>query len=77
MVAVLTKLSQEHEITVSCMCSDHSKMTSGGSISNHFYGRGVDIATGQVSTVAGSGVQNYAQSPIYQGSLYADMWVCE
>ena len=26
--AVLTKLSQEHKITVSCMCSDHSKFTS-------------------------------------------------
>ena len=43
-VAVLTKLSQEHKITVSCMCSDHSKFTAGGSISNHFYGRGLDIA---------------------------------
>jgi hypothetical protein len=43
-VAVLTKLSQEHEIRVSCMCSDHSKFTSGGSVSNHFYGRGLDIA---------------------------------
>ncbi|MGY1748925.1 ABC transporter substrate-binding protein [Modestobacter sp. SYSU DS0511] len=27
--------------------------------------------------VAGSRGQNYQQSPIYQGSLYADMWVCE
>ena len=44
-VAVLTKLSQEHKITVSCMCSDHSKFTAGGSISNHFYGRGLDIAS--------------------------------
>jgi hypothetical protein len=26
------------------MCSDHSKFTSGGSVSNHFYGRGLDIA---------------------------------
>ena len=43
-IAVLTKLSREHEITVSCMCSDHSKFTSGGSISNHHYGRGLDIA---------------------------------
>ena len=43
-VGVLTKLSQEHKITVSCMCSDHSKFTSGGSISNHAYGRGLDIA---------------------------------
>jgi cell wall-associated NlpC family hydrolase len=43
-VAVLTKLSSEHKITVSCMCSDHSKFTTGGSISNHHYGRGLDIA---------------------------------
>ena len=44
MIGVLTKLSQEHKITVSCMCSDHSKFTAGGSVSNHFFGRGVDIA---------------------------------
>ncbi len=43
-VAILTKLSGEHKITVSCMCSDHSKFTAGGSISNHHYGRGLDIA---------------------------------
>ena len=43
-IAVLTKLSQEHKITVSCMCSDHSKFTAGGSISNHHLGRGLDIA---------------------------------
>ena len=43
-VAVLTKLSADHQITVSCMCSDHSKFTTGGSISNHHYGRGLDIA---------------------------------
>lgn len=44
LIAVLGKLSEKHEITVSCMCSDHSKYTSGGSISNHFYGRGLDIS---------------------------------
>ena len=43
-VAVLTKLSSEHKITVSCMCSDHSKFTAGGSVSNHYFGRGMDIA---------------------------------
>ena len=43
-VAVLTKLSEEHKIQVSCMCSDHARNTTGGSVSNHFYGRGVDIA---------------------------------
>jgi NlpC/P60 family len=30
---------------VSAMASDHQKFTSGGSISNHFHGRAVDIAT--------------------------------
>ena len=44
-VGVLTKLSQEHKITVSCMCSDHPKLTSGGSVSNHHFGRGMDIAS--------------------------------
>ena len=41
---MLTKLSEEHKITVSCMCSDHSKFTAGGSVSNHAFGRGLDIA---------------------------------
>ena len=44
-VAVLTKLSQEHKIVVSCMCSDHSRLTAGGSVSNHTFGRGLDIAS--------------------------------
>ncbi len=44
-VGVLTKLGQEHKITVSCMCSDHPKLTSGGSVSNHHFGRGMDIAS--------------------------------
>src|SRR5829696_5123462 len=50
-VAVLTKLSHEHKLTISCMCSDHSKFTSGGSVSNHFHGRGVDIASVDGETV--------------------------
>ena len=44
-VGVLTKLSQEHKIVVSCMCSDHPKFTTGGSVSNHTFGRGLDIAS--------------------------------
>lgn len=44
-VAVLTTLSQAHRITVSAMCSDHPKFTSGASVSNHYFGRGMDIAT--------------------------------
>ena len=44
-VAALTKLSSEHKLKISCMCSDHSKFTAGGSISNHAMGRGLDIAS--------------------------------
>ena len=41
---MLTKLSGGHKLTISAMASDHSKFTTGGSVSNHFAGRGVDIA---------------------------------
>jgi len=44
-VSLLNALSREHTIAVSAMCSDHPKLTTGGSISNHFYGRALDIAT--------------------------------
>jgi cell wall-associated NlpC family hydrolase len=44
-VAILTHLSHEHKLVISCMCSDHSRFTSGGSVSNHTLGRGVDIAS--------------------------------
>ena len=43
-VSVLTAISKDHKITVSAMISDHDKTTSGGSVSNHYYGRAVDIA---------------------------------
>ncbi|MET0730752.1 MAG: hypothetical protein ABWZ03_06120, partial [Solirubrobacterales bacterium] len=43
--SVLTAVSRDHEITVSAMMSDHDKNTAGGSVSNHYYGRAVDIAT--------------------------------
>jgi hypothetical protein len=43
-VAVLTKLAETHALTVGAMCSDHPKFTSGGSVSMHYLGRGVDIA---------------------------------
>jgi hypothetical protein len=43
-IAVLTKLAEAHTITVSAMCSDHPKFTTGGSVSNHYFGRGADIA---------------------------------
>jgi hypothetical protein len=44
-VAALTKIGQDHDITVTCMCSDHPKFSSSGNVSNHAYGRGVDIGT--------------------------------
>ena len=50
-VAVLTKLSGEHKVTVTCMCSDHDKFTAGGSVSNHHLGRGMDIGAIDGETV--------------------------
>ena len=44
-VAVLTKLAQDHEITVTSMCSDHPRMSASGNVSNHAFGRGLDIGT--------------------------------
>jgi hypothetical protein len=44
-VSVLTALSHKHTITISAMSSDHPKLTTGGSVSNHYVGRAVDIAT--------------------------------
>ena len=43
-VSVLEELSRKHTITVSAMCSDHPRLTAGGSVSNHAFGRAVDIA---------------------------------
>jgi hypothetical protein len=43
-VAVLSKLAEAHVMTVGAMCSDHPKLTTGGAVSQHFFGRGVDIA---------------------------------
>jgi putative modified peptide len=44
-VSVLTEVSRSHTISVSATASDHPKLTTGGSVSNHFYGRAVDIAS--------------------------------
>ena len=43
-VSVLAAISKDHEISVSATASDHQKLTSGGSVSNHFHGRALDIA---------------------------------
>jgi hypothetical protein len=44
-VSLLEELSRKHTITVSAMRSDHERLTAGGSVSNHSFGRAVDIAT--------------------------------
>ncbi len=43
-VSALDELSREHDLVVSSMRSDNPQLTAGGSVSNHFYGRAVDIA---------------------------------
>jgi hypothetical protein len=43
-IDVLIDVSKDHTISVSAMLSDHDKFTSGGSVSNHFYGRAADIS---------------------------------
>jgi hypothetical protein len=44
-VGLLTTLSHTHTLTISAMCSDHPRLSTGGSVSNHYYGRAFDIAT--------------------------------
>ena len=44
-VGVLDAISEKHKITVTATTSDHAKLTAGGSVSNHYYGRAFDIAT--------------------------------
>jgi hypothetical protein len=41
---ILGMISQQHTIRISALRSDHSKYTSSGNISNHYYGRAMDIA---------------------------------
>lgn len=43
-VAVLAKLAETHTVTVSGLCSNFPKFTSGGSISTHDLGRAGDVA---------------------------------
>jgi len=43
-VAVLGNRAQAHVLTVSGLCTGFPKFTPGGSVSNHYLGRGVDIA---------------------------------
>jgi hypothetical protein len=43
-VGLIGAITQRHQITISALRSDHSEFTTNGSISNHFYGRAMDIA---------------------------------
>ncbi|HET9197470.1 MAG TPA: lytic murein transglycosylase [Solirubrobacterales bacterium] len=41
---LLALMTKEHQITITSLRSDHSQMTASGNVSNHFYGRAMDIA---------------------------------
>ena len=41
---LLALMTQDHQVTISSLRSDHSQMTASGNTSNHFYGRAMDIA---------------------------------
>ena len=43
-VGLLGAITQSHQITISALRSDHSELTSEGNVSNHYYGRAMDIA---------------------------------
>jgi hypothetical protein len=43
-VAVLGSVAQGHVLTVSALCTGSPKLTTGGAVSTHYLGRGVDIA---------------------------------
>ena len=43
-INLIGAISQQHTITISALRSDHSMNTSSGNVSNHYYGRAMDIA---------------------------------
>jgi hypothetical protein len=43
-VNLIGAISQQHTITISALRSDHSRSTTSGNVSNHYYGRAMDIA---------------------------------
>ncbi len=43
-VGLLGAITQSHQIVISALRSDHSEYTTEGNISNHYYGRAMDIA---------------------------------
>jgi membrane-bound lytic murein transglycosylase B len=43
-VGLLGAITQTHQVTISALRSDHSEYTTEGNVSNHYYGRAMDIA---------------------------------
>jgi len=43
-LALIAAISQDHTVTISSLRSDHSMNTASGNVSNHYFGRAVDIA---------------------------------
>jgi membrane-bound lytic murein transglycosylase B len=43
-VALIGAITQQHQLTISALRSDHSEYTTEGNVSNHYYGRAMDIA---------------------------------
>ena len=43
-VDLIATITQEHTLTISSLRSDHSMLTASGNVSNHYYGRALDIA---------------------------------
>jgi hypothetical protein len=41
---LLALMTRDHQITISSLRSDHSQLTASGNVSNHYYGRAMDIA---------------------------------
>ena len=43
-VGLIGAITQEHQLTISALRSDHSEYTTSGNVSNHYFGRAMDIA---------------------------------
>jgi soluble lytic murein transglycosylase-like protein len=54
-MGLIAAISREHEVLISSLRSDHSMSTSSGNVSNHYFGRAMDIAAidGVSCTVTG------------------------
>jgi hypothetical protein len=44
LVGLIGAITQRHTLTISSLRSDHSMLTSNGGVSNHYFGRAMDIA---------------------------------